>query len=99
MKNRTKLFIALVLIGYLGLAGFNCSGQSYKLDANNKIVVVQKDTAKVKQADKVHSIVNGVTFYTGPKGGVYYWRKSKKTGKDYKVYMTRIDKGKPSKIY
>jgi hypothetical protein len=97
MKTRTKLFIALVIIGYMGLFAFNCSAQSYKLDANNKVVQVVKDTTK--KADPVHSVVNGVTFYTGSKGGVYFWKVSKKTGKKYKVYMTRVSDKTGSKIY
>ncbi len=97
MKTRTKLFIALVIIGYMGLFSFNSFGQSYKLDANNKVIQVKKDT--VKKADPVHSVVNGVTFYTGSKGGVYFWKTSKKTGKKYKVYMTRVSDKTGSKIY
>jgi hypothetical protein len=97
MKTRTKLFITLVIIGYMGLFTFNCSAQSYKLDANNKVIQVVKDTTK--KADKVHSVVNGITFYQGSKGGVYFWKVSKKTGKKYKVYMTRVDKKETSKVY
>ena len=97
MKQRTKLFIAMVIIGYMGLFTFNCSAQSYKLDSNNKVIQVVKDTTK--KADPVHSVVEGVTFYRGAKGGVYFLRTSKKTGKKYKVYMTKIDKDKPSKVY
>jgi len=88
MKTRTKLFITLLIIGYLGLFGFNASAQSYKLDNNNKVIQVSKDST-VKQADKVHSIVNGVTFYVGQKGGVYCWKVSKKTGKKYKYYLPK----------
>jgi len=97
MKTITKLFIALVIIGYMGLFTFNCSAQSYKLDANNKVVQVVKDTTK--KADKVHSVVNGITFYTGSKGGVYFWKTSKKTGKKYKVYMTKVSDKTGSKVY
>ncbi len=99
MKTRTKLFLALVIIGYMGLFSFSCSAQSYKLDANNKVIQVTKDTNKVKQPDPVHSVVNGVTFYTGSKGGVYFWKTSKKTGKKYKVYMTKVSDKTGSKVY
>jgi len=98
MKTRTKLFIFCLIVGYTGLFTFNCSAQSYKLDANNKVIVV-KDSAKVKQPDKVHSVVNGITFYTGSKGGVYFWKVSKKTGKRYKVYMTKVSDKTGSKVY
>ncbi len=97
MKQRTKLFIACIIIGYMGLFAFNSFGQSYKLDANNKVIEVKKDT--VKKADPVHSVVNGVTFYTGSKGGVYFWKTSKKTGKKYKVYMTKVSDKTGSKVY
>jgi hypothetical protein len=88
MKTRTKLFIALLITGYCSLFAFNCSAQTYKLDkAGNitKIDTVKKK--KVKQPDKVYKIVDGVTFYKGAKGGIYYWKTSKKTGKLYKCYV------------
>lgn len=97
MKTRTKLFIFCLIVGYTGLFAFNCSAQSYKLDANNKVIEVKKDT--VKKADKVHSVVNGITFYQGSKGGVYFWKVSKKTGKKYKVYMTKVSDKNGSKVY
>lgn len=28
------------------------------------------------------------TFYKGSKGGIYYWKTSKKTGKQYKAYIS-----------
>jgi len=89
MKPNTKLFIACIIIGYTGLFAFNASAQSYKLDNNNKIIQTTKDTTKVKQPDKVHSVVNGVTFYQGSKGGVYCWKVSR-TGKKYKYYVPKV---------
>ena len=32
-------------------------------------------------------------IYRGKKGGMYYWRTSKKTGDRYKVYLTEEQKG------
>jgi len=85
MKNRTKLFIACLIIGYSSLFTLNSFGQSYKVEGNKVIKIEKTDTTK--KADKVFSVVDGKTFYKGSKGGVYYWKKSKKTGKDYKCYV------------
>ena len=41
-----------------------------------------------KAADPVYQVVDGRTFYLGSKGGVYEWKVSKKTGKEYKSYLS-----------
>ena len=86
MKNRTKLFIACLIIGYSSLLTLNSFGQSYKVQGD-KVVKIETTKDTTKKADKVFSVVDGKTFYKGPKGGIYYWKKSKKTGKNYKVYV------------
>ena len=64
--------------------------QSYKLDQSGKIITIKKDTTKrtVKIPDKVYSTVGTTVFYIGSKGGIYYYKTSKKTGKKYKVYVS-----------
>ncbi len=61
--------------------------QSYKLDATGKVVTVPKATESAKVPDKVYATSGTTTFYKGAKGGVYYLKVSKKTGKEYKCYV------------
>ena len=80
----------LVMIALLCLGAMFAQAQTLMLDENNKIVEVQKvkkDT--IKKADPVHSIVKGVTYFQGPKGGVYCWKVSKKTGEKHKSYLPK----------
>ena len=39
------------------------------------------------KTETVYTTYNGVTFYKGSKGGIYYYRLSKKTGKPYRCYI------------
>jgi hypothetical protein len=83
-----KLFV-LVIVAIMMVLTVNANAQSYKM-VNGKVVESKKDTtAKAKKvADPVYQIVDGVTFYKGDKGGVYCWKTSKKTGKQYKSYVS-----------
>jgi hypothetical protein len=74
--------LLLVLLLFVSLLGY---GQKFT-KVNGAIV---KDTAKTKtvKTDKVYQKIDGVTFYQGAKGGIYYWKTSKKTGKKYKSYL------------
>lgn len=78
-----KLILVSVLALFLSVS---VNAQSYKL-VNGKIETVKKDSTKVKKADAVYQVVNGVTFYKGAKGGIYYFAVSKNTGKTYKRYV------------
>jgi len=79
MKNLlTALCLCLAL---------SCMAQSTTYQVVNGKVTDTSPITKVKPADKVYQVHNGVTFYQGAKGGVYYWKKSKKTGKAYKCYV------------
>lgn len=74
----------------IALLAFICSGlqaQTYKLDKTGNITKVDSTTKRVKTPDKVYKIVDGTIFYKGPKGGVYYLKTSKKSGKQYKCYI------------
>lgn len=75
----------LMIIAFV-IAGLTVNAQSYKVQGD-KVVKIETTKDTTKKADKVFSVVDGKTFYKGSKGGVYYWKKSKKTGKDYKVYV------------
>lgn len=83
MKKITFL-IALFLAASITLT---TAGTTYKV-LNNKVVAL-KSTSKTLTArkDTVYQVVDGVTFYKGAKGGIYYYRTSKKTGKAYKCYV------------
>lgn len=54
-------------------------------------LVEKKDTLKTKaiKEDPVYKVINGRTFYKGPKGGIYEWKVNKKTGKKYKAYLQK----------
>jgi len=74
----------------IALFAFICSGlqaQTYKLDKTGNITKVDSTTKRVKTPDKVYKVVDGITFYQGQKGGVYYYKTSKKTNKQYKCYV------------
>lgn len=60
---------------------------TYKI-VNGQITRTAK-TATVRKPDSVYVVKDGITFYKGPKGGIYYWRVSPKTGKKYKAYLKR----------
>lgn len=79
------IFIAIALL----MLCSNVQAQTLMLDKNNKIVEMPKAQTTAKKADPVHSIVKGVTYYQGPKGGVYCWKVSKKTGEKYKSYLPK----------
>lgn len=82
-----KLFIACFLL--LSATVFaqttaKPTPQSYKIE-NGVVVATTKAT---KQPDKVHSIVDGVTFYIGSKGGIYYFAINGK-GEKVKRYVKK----------
>ena len=64
-----------------------CHAQQYVMKGNDIVKVEKSETAKAP--DKVVATKDGITFYQGPKGGVYYWKTSKKTGKPYKCYLKK----------
>ena len=84
MKKST--IYAIIYFVALSLFAVTVEAQTYKLDAKGNITKVDT-TKKVKQSDKVYKVQDGTTFYKGAKGGIYYWKKSKKTGKLYKAYL------------
>jgi len=89
MKNHPN-FIAWcigVIILITIFATTSCSGQSYT-NNNGKIEKTTKsNNVVVKTPDSVFAVKDGITFYKGSKGGVYYFKVSKKTGKQYKCYV------------
>jgi len=80
-----KRLILIVLVAFIGIS---TQAQTYKLNkSTGAITKVDSTKKKVKTPDKVYKIVDGVTFYKGAKGGIYYYKTSKKTGKTYKCYV------------
>ena len=54
----------------------------------NGKVVEKTNATTVKVPDTcIYTSTTGVKFYRGSKGGVYYYKISKKTGKPYKAYV------------
>jgi hypothetical protein len=89
---KTSTFIAILFFALLTTVAMNVNAQttatprtSYSLDAQGNVVAKSKAT---KAADSVYQVVNGVTFYKGSKGSIYCLKVSKKTGKEYKSYVT-----------
>ena len=41
MKTNTKLFVACLIVGYIGLFAFNCSAQTYKV-VDGKVIITEK---------------------------------------------------------
>lgn len=88
--NKLKLFIALAIFGYLSLIALNCSAQTYQLDNAGKLVKLETTVKPRAKGDStLFAERDGIKFWTGPKGGVYYWTKSEKSGKWYKRYVSK----------
>lgn len=80
----------LIIITLIALSCCSLSAQTYKLNKAGQITKTEKTdstTKRVKTPDKVYKVVDGITFYQGQKGGVYYYKTSKKTNKQYKCYV------------
>ena len=77
-------FIALSFI-----ACSTCSAQQYAMKNGAITKVIKDTTTKAKVADKVYGTKDGITFYQGAKGGIYYWKTSSKTNKPYKCYLKK----------
>lgn len=92
-RINTTILAALLILAAI-LYGFTSQAQSvkparFKMDKNGKIQVDTARTRKgtIKHIDSIFQIVDGITFYKGARGAVYYWRTSKKTGQPYKCYI------------
>ena len=84
--KRSTLYV-LLLITAVVLLALATQSQTYRLSKSGQIekTVKKSDTT---HKDKVYKVQDGVTYYAGNKGGVYYLRKSR-TGKVYKQYLTK----------
>lgn len=60
-------------------------------DATPNTVTTNVDTLPIKpiSKDNIYQITDSITYYKGKKGGVYYFKLSKKSNKYYKKYVTR----------
>jgi len=89
---KKNVILVIVLIICILCIVFDLSAQSSTPKANYKLVngkVVETAKAKTAKApDTVYQVVNGVQFFKGAKGGIYYIRTSKKTGKPYRCYVS-----------
>jgi len=80
-----KRLISLILI-CTALSGMaQAQKPTYKIINGKVVMTTAKDTTKTP--DKVIQVIDGTKFYQGPKGGIYYLKVSKKTGKAYKCYV------------
>lgn len=55
---------------------------------NNNGTIEKTKTVTTTKPDSILCIKDGITFYKGTKGGIYYWKVSNTTGKKYKCYIT-----------
>lgn len=83
MKSKLIIIVAATLL----LCTQAQAGKTYKVDNGKVVSVLAKTDTVSKKKDKVFQVVDGITFYQGSKGGIYYYRTSKKTGKPYKYYV------------
>jgi len=94
MKKITLIIALFVLIGTMAAAQNKPTTTPEKKPVNltvNKSGEIVSKTAKstVKAADPVYKVVDGITVYQGAKGGLYYYKTSKKTGEQYKCYLPK----------
>jgi hypothetical protein len=84
-----KYWFQIMFVTLVALISFACSAnaQSYK-SVNGSIVKVEKAKAD-SVVDQVVGTRDGITFYQGARGGIYYWKTSSKTGKLHKVYLKK----------
>ena len=97
MKKRETEVILMVIAGIMFFAMLACFGHAQEPAKKPTFVlkegkIIQDTTKKAKQPDKVYQVVNGTIFYQGSKGGIYYFARSKKTGKLYKRYVQEVKK-------
>jgi len=91
-RNSSDRYISVALvigIIVLVLSGVMVKAQKpphYKM-VNGQVTTIADTGKATAKTSKVYQVIGGETFYTGSKGGVYYLRTSKKTGKTYKVYV------------
>ncbi len=80
----------IVMILAFMLVGFITQAQSVVLDKDGKLVKTEaKAKTEDKTPDKVYATLDGITYYQGASGGIYCWKTSKKTGKEYKSYVPK----------
>ncbi len=77
----------IFLFSFMFLSLILSAQDSFKVDSAGKVVQIK--ITQPKQPDKVIQVIDTVKYYQGAKGGVYYLRKSKKTGKTYKCYLKK----------
>jgi len=80
-----KLFIIVLILAAFTAAGQKAS-KPITLTMKAGKIEVKDTTKKVKTADPVYKVIEGISVYKGAKGGLYYWRTSR-TGKQYKCYL------------
>ena len=64
MKKLTALILVLMFAGIV-----SAQKPTYKIDKSGKITT---DTTKTVKKSTVYQVVNGVTFYKGIRGGIYW---------------------------
>lgn len=76
----------MIGIMIIALSVNTCSAQSFRIDEKG---VITKTAEADKVPDKVYTTIDSTTFYQSKSGAIYYWKVSKKTGKEYKVYVPK----------
>ena len=79
----------MIVILSLVFASNIIAAQTYKVNAAGDIV--KSDKKETTKVDSVYQVKDSTTFYVGSRGGIYYWKTSKNTGKKYKVYLKKED--------
>lgn len=85
MKSFIQALIFFVILTVISVSV--CNAQTYTLNDGKLVKASKATTSATKAPDKIYATQDGITFYQGSKGAVYYWKTSAKTGKKYKVYV------------
>lgn len=91
MRTVKSLLCIIAIIATMSATAQNKPAQTYKV-VNGTIVLNKTKADTTKAQEKVYARIDGITYYIGAKGGVYYYRVSKKTGEKYKCYLKQENK-------
>lgn len=81
---KTLIIIALMFTAVIS----NAQKVTTTYAIENGKVVEKVNVSAAKAPDPVvYTSKDGIKFYKGAKGGIYYWKASAKTGKLYKHYV------------
>ena len=90
MNKTAKILVLAISLLLISISWYSCvSAQNAKLDKNGNFIAIQsKDTTTNKPTGKFFINPNGDKFPVFlTKNGKYYYIKTSKSGRDYKVYL------------